>query len=312
MYLNSAGNDFEEAAHVFGAAYNLSSTSFTPTEEKFQWRLAAVGDERMTLRKNRILAHMQTTIDPGDEIVVAWTESGRETFQRGQSTLEMARNTPYVMHNGSSSLDATAHNLVQTLIHIDKRFLREVAEEIDEGSFIEFELLSPALRSALPTWRSTMRLVAAVMLAPPQPTASLLNHEMARLVAGSMLATFPYLYSESSSGPSGVEPARVKTAQEFIRENAHLPIGPVDIAAAAGISVRSLEHALRRYRETTPMALLRLVRLDRVHDELSSADPANSSVSAIAHRWGFVHLGRFSAAYRARFGELPSRTLRAD
>jgi AraC-like DNA-binding protein len=33
-------------------------------------------------------------------------------------------------------------------------------------------------------------------------------------------------------------------------------------------------------------------------------------VTAVALRWGFGHLGQFAADYRARFGELPSETLR--
>jgi AraC-like DNA-binding protein len=34
------------------------------------------------------------------------------------------------------------------------------------------------------------------------------------------------------------------------------------------------------------------------------------TVAAVAHRWGFAHLGRFAYAYRARFGVSPSETLR--
>jgi AraC family transcriptional regulator, ethanolamine operon transcriptional activator len=33
-------------------------------------------------------------------------------------------------------------------------------------------------------------------------------------------------------------------------------------------------------------------------------------VMSVAHRWGFKHLGRFSATYRRTYGELPSDTLR--
>ena len=53
-------------------------------------------------------------------------------------------------------------------------------------------------------------------------------------------------------------------------------------------------------------------RLDRVRAELADAVPNSGvGVTDIATRWGFTHLGRFAAIYRARFGESPSETLRS-
>ena len=39
-------------------------------------------------------------------------------------------------------------------------------------------------------------------------------------------------------------------------------------------------------------------------------DPA-ATVTTVAMRFGFVHLGRFAAEYRRMFGEIPSETRRA-
>lgn len=58
------------------------------------------------------------------------------------------------------------------------------------------------------------------------------------------------------------------------------------------------------------MTYLRRLRLEKVHEELSAAEPDLASVTEVATRWGFVHLGRFAAAYYRAFGEFPSETLR--
>jgi AraC-like DNA-binding protein len=54
---------------------------------------------------------------------------------------------------------------------------------------------------------------------------------------------------------------------------------------------------------------LRNVRLDGARSDLISGDEA-TTVSDVAYRWGFNHLGRFAAHYEHKFGETPSRTLR--
>jgi AraC-like DNA-binding protein len=59
------------------------------------------------------------------------------------------------------------------------------------------------------------------------------------------------------------------------------------------------------------MTYLREVRLLRIHSELREVDPDTVTVGALASRWGFLHAGRFAAAYKRKFGCSPSTTLRS-
>lgn len=84
-----------------------------------------------------------------------------------------------------------------------------------------------------------------------------------------------------------------------------------DLAVYAGVSARSLHDAFRRQLGTSPMSYVRRRRLEQAHDELLRLDPTSgASVTDVALRNGFTHTGRFAMAYRERFGESPSTTLR--
>ena len=104
-------------------------------------------------------------------------------------------------------------------------------------------------------------------------------------------------------------PGLIRRAERFMADNAATPITVSDVAAHLGISVRSLQAGFRQWRATTPNVFLRRARLQLARDGLlrSNAEP---NVTTIALRYGFSHLGRFSAYYRATFGEMPSETLR--
>jgi transcriptional regulator GlxA family with amidase domain len=107
------------------------------------------------------------------------------------------------------------------------------------------------------------------------------------------------------------QPETLRRAIGFIHENAHLDVGLGDIAAAIGVTPRSVQYMFRRHLSTTPLEYLRRVRLERAHRDLLAANPAVDTVMEIAGRWRFSHAGRFSIAYREAFGLPPSRTLRA-
>jgi AraC-like DNA-binding protein len=109
--------------------------------------------------------------------------------------------------------------------------------------------------------------------------------------------------------PAGSRSWYVKRAEEFMAANLGADIGIIDIARAASVSVRTLHDGFRGAHGTSPLRWLKQQRLDRVRAELVEATPAETSVTEVAMRWGIVHLSRFAAEYRARFGELPSQTL---
>lgn len=105
-------------------------------------------------------------------------------------------------------------------------------------------------------------------------------------------------------------PGTLRLATEFIERYAAEPIGLTEIAVAARLSPRALQAAFRRHLDSTPLAHLRSVRLDRAHTALESARPGDGqTVSSIASAWGFPQLGRFARDYKRRYGRSPSETL---
>ncbi len=111
--------------------------------------------------------------------------------------------------------------------------------------------------------------------------------------------------------PSGTERRTTTVAKQFIDVNLSERLTSAAVAAAAGVSVRTLEASFRSDLHTTPSAFIRSRRLDRARaDLLSAAGTDADRVTDVATRWGISHLGRFAAEYKARFGETPSETLR--
>ncbi|MBG7621469.1 AraC family transcriptional regulator [Herbaspirillum sp. AP02] len=99
---------------------------------------------------------------------------------------------------------------------------------------------------------------------------------------------------------------RLDMLERYIRTRLCAPLALADLASAAGVSVRALNALCHQQYGVAPMDLLRNIRLDAVRERLLTHPGAN--ITDTAFEFGFGHLGRFSAYYRERFGELPKQT----
>lgn len=130
------------------------------------------------------------------------------------------------------------------------------------------------------------------------------------LVIDGLLLSQPHNYSElvfrdSPPGSAGA----IARAAELLEELPGEPWTVVGLARRVGLSVRALQYGFNRDFELPPMAYLRRVRLKLAHRRLQVAEPASTTVRAVALECGLTHLGRFAGAYRREFGESPSDTL---
>lgn len=123
------------------------------------------------------------------------------------------------------------------------------------------------------------------------------------------------LLTASESRPSDklriskIKWARLQRALDFIDANTDKPITVLELARETGSTVRTLEYIFRGYFDVTPKAYLKSRRMTAVRRELHAVSDRKVTVTEIANRWGFWHLGRFAADYQRFFGELPSATL---
>lgn len=107
-----------------------------------------------------------------------------------------------------------------------------------------------------------------------------------------------------------ISPHFIKRTEAYIQQHLHEPLSVEMLAEQAGVSVRTLFTGFKNYLGTTPMAYLRELRFEQAHLELVRNE--HLTVTDVAFKWGFTHLGRFSQEYKRRFGTLPSSTRRCS
>lgn len=196
-------------------------------------------------------------------------------------------------------------------LRIDSDYLSREAERVFARKHVQLPRVIDLRGAEGAAWLTLARTTFANAR---QAGGSLYTREQVAQSVASMLVTGLLLTAVADEdfpgGPTGMRPRPIRRVMDAIELDPARCWAPADLAEIAGVSVRRLQQCFRENVGTTPFAHLHEVRLERVHDDLVHGRGDN--VTDVAMRWGVTHLGRFAAAYRTRYGQLPSQTLAAS
>jgi AraC-like DNA-binding protein len=172
----------------------------------------------------------------------------------------------------------------------------------------DMDLTAPAARG----WRNLLSVLRTELTDGPglvaQPHVA---RQLERLVIDGLLLGQPHNYTEALSHRDRLLPsASLTQAKELLEQRPEDPWSTSSLALHVHLSVRSLQEGFRREFDMPPMKYLQHVRLRRARDLLREASSADTTVGIVASSLGLFNMGRFAAAYRRKFGESPSETLR--
>lgn len=306
--LEAAATSPEQAMEQLPGLLSGTAWQTRPTTGPYSFRYLAVGDGNVTLRRSQMRGYLRGTVAPDHSYVVTLVLGGVVSLDvlRGDAPVELG--TPALLPpDRRSVVEARNHDAV--MVHLDRAFVHAVAEErhgLPSGGLHLDERVAPAA-DAVVRWRNVLGSARRVLVergvSSPEWSAA------TRAVAVAFLALFPPMAADTSSALWAPRNERIRRAVDHVHDHAAESVGVGDLAAVSGLSVRAVQESFQRLFGMPPSTYVRAVRLQRVRADLLSLDAADTSVGEVARRWGFAHLGRFSAEYTSRYGEYPKTTL---
>ena len=243
--------------------------------------------------------------------------AGRATMIAGRVEVESSPVTatvPPLDRDFVLRWDASTPHLI---VYVSRNELLRVAASLYGHDEPVGLTVSPQLQLDTPEGSRFLRAVAELhdALQRPVGTDDYAGRLAAELVTIRLLQSIEHTMSRPAPVEVGASLASKKDKiyrryLELLEDATYAEASVLEVTAAIGVPLRTLQEHTRAASGTTPSALLRDARFRRARELLAASDPAHDSVTAVAHRCGFTHLGRFSVDYRARYGESPAQTLR--
>jgi AraC-like DNA-binding protein len=300
----------DEAPRLLARTFPALRLEIPPSDGPFAFRHSALGDARLTASElvlsGPAAAHGALR---GERVAVGQVLAGDFEAVWARHRIDPA--LPFLRPTGPASL--RMHDVHLRLVELDAAAVRERAARAEESGAPHVRLVRtrPGSAAAAVAWRWVADRVHDTVRDPRAVASPIVMGELFDLAARMLLRCFGDV--PEVPGPStATAPAAVRRAVAFLEDHAASPVSMPEVAAAARVSVRSLQSLFRRHLGTTPLEHLHGIRLEAARRELLEAgDPRERmAVRDVAARWGFGNSGRFARNYAARFGERPSETLR--
>lgn len=231
----------------------------------------------------------QIAATEGDYLVVLINRGGSETVSQGGQEAVLRPGDAVAWDSRTSARFAVWEPLVKRSLLIPRTVLTEAGHDLTGGVRLDRE--APAMQllgSYLDTLSTTLpQLCGSAVTAARNATLELFRGA---------------LQPGSAIDPFSTAPARRDAVERFIeRRLQQRDLGVEAVAAAHGVSVRTINRLFSDSGETFS-AVLRAKRLARVREELLAGD---TSIAAIAHRWGFFDTSHLHRSFRAVYGMSP-------
>ena len=207
-------------------------------------------------------------------------------------------------------------NCAQLILLVDRRLIEQRAAALSgrPAGVVEFE---PAVDLSSTDGQALQSQILqfvdlAERLGPQRPLSPIAAANMRETLFAGLLHGQRHSASDAIDrfgGRAEALPQPLRRAREFLYAHAEEPLDLVQLAEAAGTGIRALQLGFQRHFGMSISEMLRDMRLGHLNARLAAASPAES-ITDIAFELGFTHLSRMASAYRAKFGETPSATLR--
>ncbi|WP_394939688.1 AraC family transcriptional regulator [Psychromicrobium sp. YIM B11713] len=172
---------------------------------------------------------------------------------------------------------------------------------------------SPALNMLDPAVQSWLRMLRTLLIdlnnAVPLFRSPILSVNAEQMIIVGLVHAHP---NRHASLPRSTHKCAQRALGQVLQVMQEMPEHPwrvAELAALAGVSVRTLQTHFRKEFGVGPVTKLQQIRLRNIRRALTLASPDEISITEMALKWGFGNPGRFAAIYYRTFQEYPSDTL---
>jgi AraC-like DNA-binding protein len=319
LYPNPARIDraysVDEAVHIVG-------NSLAPHRLRIRERMPAAVASLSTLDLGDCaLVHLkygfEVEIDAGvinDHFMVKWGLAGMGHVMSGE---RVAATSPQAIVV-TSPQERSGFRMSAVCQHLTTRVSRKALEERLMQKLgrrllrpVEFDLEMATDSDFGRAWCQLVTHICQISAAAPTVLeCEEVRKQYSRTMIELMIHAAPHNYSqEIQACETQTMPWYVRRAQVHLEAHLSEVRSVADLAAAIGITPRTLQNGFREALKIHPAEYIRSTRVMALHRALLAVEPGQTVTSAMLSV-GITSFGRYAEYYRQQFGQWPSETLR--